>query len=167
MTNLHIIEGPVGAGKTICAIKLGRKLGTPPLVLDTWMVNLFQADRPDTGLWAWYAERKARCIVQIMALACDALAHKRDAVVELGLIRVNDRLKLYSALEAEHRPYLVHVLDAPREERRRRVSKRNEEQGETFAMRVSDDVFSLASDMWEPIGEVERKGRENRFRVIV
>lgn len=167
MPNLHIIEGPVGAGKTTYAVQLGRELGTPPLVLDTWMANLFQADRPDTGLWAWYAERKARCIVQIMALACDALDHEVDAIVELGLIRFDDRLKLYYALEAEHRSYLVHVLDTPREERRRRVSKRNDEQGETFAMHVSDDVFSLASDMWEPVEDAERNGRENSFRMIV
>lgn len=41
MPILHIIEGPVGAGKTTYANQLGRDLGTPPLVLDAWMTNLF------------------------------------------------------------------------------------------------------------------------------
>lgn len=163
MPTLHIIEGPVGAGKTTYAIRLGRDLGTQPLVLDAWMTNLFQADRPETGLWPWYAERKARCKLQIMELAFGTLDHGKDVIVELGLIKVEDRLKFYATLDADQRTYLVHVLDTPREERQRRVAKRNIEQGETFAMYVSDDVFKLASDMWEPVGETERDGRENNF----
>lgn len=163
MPTLHIIEGPVGAGKTTYAIKLGRKIGCPPLVLDSWMANLFQADRPETDLWSWYAERKARCIAQIVKLARSALDHGSDAIVELGLIRVEDRLKLYADLEADGRTYLVHVLEAPRDERKRRILKRNADQGETFAMHVSDEVFEMASDLWEPVCAAEQQGRSDRF----
>lgn len=164
MATLHIIEGPVGAGKTTYAIGLGRELGTPPLVLDAWMVNLFQADRPETGLWPWYAERKARCVVQIMDLTRSLLDHGQDAIVELGLIKVADRVALYTELEAQGRPYQVHVLDAPRQDRRDRVARRNAERGETYAMQVSPEVFAMASDMWEPVGTAERQGRGERFR---
>lgn len=166
MPTLHIIEGPVGAGKTTYALTLGRDLGTPPLVLDTWMANLFQADRPETDIWPWYAERKARCVFEIMALATSTLDHGRDAIVELGLIQVDDRLKLYAALDLQNRAYLVHVLDTPREERQRRVAKRNVDQGETFAMHVTEDIFALASDMWEPVGEDERQGREDKILYV-
>lgn len=166
MPVLHIIEGPVGAGKTTYANQLGRDLRTPPLVLDAWVTNLFQADRPATGLWPWYAERKARCFLQIMNLARSALDHGNDAIVELGLIRVKDRKELYSELEKEGRAFLVHVLQTPREERKRRVSKRNVDQGETFAMHVSDDVFEMASDMWEPVCEAERNGRADKFHLV-
>lgn len=172
MPTLHIIEGPVGAGKTTFAIKLGRELGAQPLVLDNWvldnwMVNLFQADRPETDLWVWYAERKARCIFQIMEGACGALDHGNDAIVELGLIKSEDRQKLYAALDEERRAYLVHVLDTAREERQRRFAKRNIQQGETFAMHVSEDIFVLASDMWEPVSDAEREGRERNFRLKI
>ena len=163
MPILHIIEGPIGAGKTTYAIQLGRQIGTPPLILDKWMANLFQPDRPDEGLWPWYAERKERCILQIMELAYGMLEVGRDAIVELGLIKIEDRLKLYAALDVKKIAYLVYVLETPLEERRRRVSKRNIEQSETFAMHVSDDVFNIASDMWEPVGAVERQGREGHF----
>ena len=165
MPTLHIVEGPVGAGKTTYAIQLGRDLQTPPLILDKWMANLYQPDRPDTDLWSWYAERKARCVRQILELAYGMLDHGRDAIVELGLIKVDDRLQLYAALDAKKLAYLVHVLETPREERRRRVSKRNVEKGETFAMHVSDDVFAVASELWEPVGAVERQGREGNFRL--
>jgi len=165
MPTLHIIEGPVGAGKTTHANQLSRELRTPPLVLDSWMTNLFQADRPEADLWTWYAERKARCFSQIMSLARNALDLGNDAIVELGLIRVEDRLKLYASLESEGRNFLVHVLHTPREERKRRVSQRNLDQGETFAMHVSEEVFEMASDMWEPVCETERNGRADKFRL--
>ncbi|MHA6268328.1 AAA family ATPase [Aliiroseovarius sp. CAU 1755] len=166
MPTLHIIEGPVGAGKTTYANKLGRDLGTPPLVLDAWMTNLFQADRPEVDLWPWYAERKARCISQIMDLARRALDHGNDAIVELGLVRIEDRVKLYADLESGDRTFLVHVLETPRDERKRRVAKRNADQGETFAMHVSNEVFEIASDMWEPIDETERNGRADKFNIV-
>lgn len=165
MPTLHIIEGPVGAGKTTFANKLGRELRTPPLILDAWMTNLFQPDRPEVDLWAWYAERKARCSSQILSLVRSSLNHGNDAIVELGLIRVEDRLKLYADLESEGRDFLVHVLQTPREERKQRVSQRNLDQDETFAMHVSEEVFEMASDMWEPICETERNGRAEKFHL--
>lgn len=164
---MHIIEGAVGAGKTTYAIQLGREVGSPPLVLDEWMVNLFQPDRPASDLWAWYAERKARCIIQIMELARRALDHERHAIVELGLVRGEDRHRLYTDLDAEGRDYLVHVLETPRDERKRRVLQRNTEQGAPFAMHVTEEVFEIASNMWEPITSTEVLGREARFHMVL
>ncbi|MCY6379565.1 AAA family ATPase [Hoeflea prorocentri] len=167
MAILHIIEGPVGAGKTTYAIQLSRDLSTPPLVLDKWMVTLFQADRPETGLWSWYAERKTRCVSQILSVAYSLLDLGQDAIVELGLVKVEDRLKLYEALDSDGRTYRVHILDTSRDERHRRVIQRNAVKGETFAMHVSDEVFYLASDMWEPVEASEQQGREGSFHFEV
>lgn len=166
MPILHIIEGPVGAGKTTYAHKLAQKCGTPALVLDQWMTNLFQPDRPETDIWAWYGVRKARLIRQIMHLAYETLECGNDAIVEIGLIKTADRLNLYADLEAAGRDYLVHVLETPREIRKQRVMNRNAEQGRTYAMQVSDDVFEMASDMWEPVGGPEQNNRPGRFRFI-
>ncbi|MQQ10773.1 AAA family ATPase [Epibacterium sp. SM1979] len=163
LPTIHIIEGPVGAGKTTYANSLGAERSTPPLVLVSWLANLFLADRPETDLWAWYGERKRRCSTQIMSLAHGLVKHGQDAIVELGLIKAEDRLSLYSAMETENQAYTVHVLDATRDERQRRVRKRNKEEGETFAMLVSDEVFTLASDLWEPVGPEEMRGREANF----
>lgn len=160
---IHIIEGPVGAGKTTYANKLGKEIGVVPLVLDVWMVTLFQADRPQINPWAWYSERKARCVSQILALAQSAVDLGIDAIVELGLIKLEDRQKVYGKLDAEKCDYVVHVLQATREERRRRVRERNAVRGETFAMEVSEEVFEIASDMWEPIKPAEQVGCRGRF----
>jgi hypothetical protein len=57
----------------------------------------------------------------------------------------------------------VHVVDAAREVRRARVSKRNEEKGATFAMVVPPAIFELASDRWEPPNADECAERDVRF----
>lgn len=160
MAVLHIIEGPVGAGKTTYANRLGRELGSAPLVLDEWMATLFRPDRPEDNVWLWYGERKQRCIEQIWRLSQMQLALGADAIVELGLVQRAARLAFFEQVEAANVTYRVHVLDAPLEERRNRVMNRNAERGETYAMEVSNEVFELASGMWEPIDAAESVGRD-------
>lgn len=163
MARLHIIEGPVGAGKTTFARQLSRRHGTPALVLDDWMVTLFRPDRPDEDLWRWYAERKERCIEQIWTTASGLLDTGNDAIVELGLVHRDDRLSIYRRAEAEPYDYTVYVLDVPVAERRERVRTRNVEKGPTFSMEVPDAVFDMASEMWEPFDSAECAGRDVQF----
>lgn len=163
MATLHLVEGPVGAGKTVFAIQLGHELRSPPLVLDDWMVTLFQSDRPEEGLWPWYAERKTRCMSQIWTVACGLLDAGHDAIVELGLLKQADRMRFYQCADRRGYDYCVHVLDVPRAERWKRVAARNIEQGETFSMVVSADVFNLASDMWELPSASECAAHDIRF----
>lgn len=160
MATLHIIEGPVGAGKTTYGAKLGRRLKTPPMVLDRWMATLFRADRPEADFWNWYAERKARCVDQIWSVARDLLDCGQDVVVELGLLKRAQRLVLYQRVEATDHRHCVHVLDVPRAERLRRIRLRNEARGDTFTMVVSEELFELASDAWEAIDAAEVEGRD-------
>ena len=160
---LHIVERPVGAGKTTFALRLSRELETPAYVLDDWMTTLFRPDRPDKDLWVWYAERKQRCIAQIWKLARLQLELGNDAIVELGLIRRADRRPFLAEVEAFGCDYRIHVLDAPEPERWRRVEARNEQRGETFAMPVSEEVFAAASSLWEPLDEAECAGRDVRL----
>lgn len=163
MAVLHIIEGPVGAGKTTLANHMGHDLKTPPLILDAWFMTLFRPDRPQDDLWEWYADRKQRCIAQITDMAVGLMAAGHDAIVELGLIRRDGRMAYYAQIEALNLPYMVHVLDAPLDVRQARVRKRNDAQGKTFAMQVSDEIFATASQMWEPPDAAECVGRDVRF----
>ena len=156
MGSVHIVEGPVGAGKTTFARQLGRTYKTPPLILDDWMVRLFSADRPEQDIWPWYAVRKQRCIDQIWTLAVGLLDSENHAIVELGLLRSQDRRDFYSRIKQAGFDFRIYVLDAPAEERWQRVQKRNSEKGETFAMEVSQDIFALASQMWESPDTDER-----------
>lgn len=163
MAMLHMIEGPVGAGKTTYANRLGKDLKTAPLVLDDWMATLFRPDRPEGEIWEWYGERKRRCVEQIWQVARRHVELGGNAIVELGLIQRAQRLAFYERAETANVRLRVHVLDADPVERLRRVRARNVEMGETFAMAVSDDVFAMASAMWESVDTAEQQGRDIVF----
>lgn len=155
MATVHLIEGPVGAGKSSYALKLARELGTVPLALDAWFAQLYSPDRPSGDFIPWYIERKERLMGMLWRHSQQWLASGHDVVLELGLIQRQPRQAFCrQVLDAGHALQL-HVLDAPRELRRERVRRRNVEQGETFAMLVPDSIFELASDLWEAPDEDE------------
>lgn len=149
MPHIHLVEGPVGAGKSTFAFRLGQRHRAPHLNLDEWMATLFRADRPETDHRIWYAERKARCIEQIWSVACEILDTGSDVVLELGLVQRAVREAFYERVDAAGHEMTVYLLDAPRDVRRARVRERNRVQGATFAMVVPDEIFELASDLWE------------------
>ncbi len=162
MARVHLIVGPVGAGKSTFARQLCLEHSAVLLNLDDWMAELFSPDRPDSGVIEWYAERSRRCIEQIWKLTTALIAVGNDVVLEIGLIRRHDRERLYRRLDAAALDHLVYVMDAPRDVRRQRVRRRNRAKGATFSMIVPDHIFELASDMWEPPDEAERSGRAVR-----
>lgn len=88
---IHLIEGPIGAGKSTFAAKLARQIGAPHINLDDWMSTLFSPDRPTYDVVDWYLERKNRCIAQIWKLTCEVAKSGSDIILELGLILESDR----------------------------------------------------------------------------
>jgi predicted kinase len=163
MPRIHLIIGPVGAGKSTFAIGLSKERRALRIALDEWMTVLFRPDRPATGVMEWYLERTDRCVEQIWRVSESALAAGTDVVLEIGLIRRSDRERFYERVDAAGLDLTVYVLDAERELRRERVARRNLERGATFSMEVPPHVFELASDMWEPPEDVECDDREVRF----
>ncbi|HWO17662.1 MAG TPA: ATP-binding protein [Kofleriaceae bacterium] len=160
---LHLILGPVGAGKSTFARALGKKHRAVLLILDDWMAQLFGADaRPATGRVEWYIERRDRCLEQIWKLTVALCEVGTPVVLELGLIRRAERDAFYRRVEDAGYELTVYLLDAPREVRRERVLRRNEERGETFAQVVPPEFFELASDLWEPPDDDELNDRSIR-----
>jgi predicted kinase len=148
----------VGAGKSTFVRQLVQQHRTVPLNLDDWMATLFSPDRPDqpnADVMAWYVSRTLRCLAQIWKTAEAVLNAGGDVVLEVGLIQQQQRDAFYARMGAWADATVVYVLDAPREVRRARVLRRNAEQGETFSMVVPPHIFELASDLWQPPGDVE------------
>jgi predicted kinase len=127
------------------------------------MARLYRPDRPAIGIMEWYVERKERCIEQILDVAFRILEASSDVILELGLIQRESRQVLYKRFEGSSHKMVIYVLDAPREERRMRVKNRNVEKGETFSMEVPDEMFEMASSMWEEPGELECSEQEVIF----
>jgi predicted kinase len=166
MPQVHLIEGPVGAGKSTFAAQLGKIHAAPRLILDDWMTTLFRADRPESGIIEWYLERKERCIEQIWKLTEGLRAVGSNAILELGLINRESRMHFYNRADAAGVDLCVYLLDAPREVRRERVRARNRDRGPTFTVEVPDAFFELASDRWEPFDAAEIAERSVRVVTI-
>jgi len=155
MPSIHLIEGPVGAGKSTYAQKLSRQHEAAHLDLDEWMVTLFSPDRPDTDFMLWYNTCKGRCIEQIWLVSNAMLDVGQSVVLELGLVTLADREDFYRRVDVADVDLHVVVLDVPKEERYRRVQKRNAEASGTFKMAVSDEIFEMANSAWQPPGDTE------------
>ena len=163
MGKVHLILGPVGAGKTTFAMHLAQERHALFLNLDEWMSVLFRSDRPESGLWEWYRDRVNRCKQQIQHITESALLVGIEVILELGLVLRSDRDNFLSWLDSTDAEFKIYLLDAPRDVRRARVVKRNLEKGTTFSMEVPADIFELASDLWQPLAEEELDGRDVAF----
>jgi|SRR5690606_27292123 len=156
---MHLLIGPVGSGKSTYALRLAADRRAVHLDLDDWMVRLFRADRPESGVVEWYAQRAERCVAQIWSLA-QAMANAGcEVVLEIGMLSRSERERFYAWVDEAAVDLRVLVLDAPRELRRERIERRNREQGETFSMVVSPEIFEFASDLWEAplMDEIEER----------
>ena len=155
MPKVHLVEGPVGAGKSTYAFTLVRQTDGIHVALDEWFAALFSPDRPAGDFVPWYVARKERLLALIWSHSRRILASGTDVILELGLIQRQSRVAFGRQVQDEGFELVVHVVDAPLEVRRERVRRRNVDKGSTFAMVVPDHVFELASKLWEPPDDVE------------
>lgn len=163
MPTVNLIEGPVGAGKSTFAAKLASRTNGIHIALDEWFAALFSPDRPAGDFVPWYIEHKDRLITLIWNHSQQVLTSGKDIILELGLIQRDQRTAFCRKVREDGYAPVIHVLDAPIEVRRERVRHRNNEQGATFSMVVPDEVFELASRLWEAPDETECSEFEIEF----
>jgi predicted kinase len=156
MATVHLIEGPVGAGKSTFAASLATRIEGVHIALDAWFARLFSPDRPEGNFVPWYLERKDRLLELIWDHSRDVMRSGTDVILEIGLIQRQPRAEFCHRVRGEGVELVLYILDAPREIRRERVRRRNTERGSTFSMVVPDHVFEMASSMWEPPDEFEQ-----------
>ncbi|MGC1174615.1 AAA family ATPase [Polaromonas sp.] len=164
MPLIHLIEGPVGAGKSTYAAALATRIGGVHIALDEWFARLFSPDRPDADVMPWYVVRKERLAQHIWTHAQVLLRSGAKPILELGLVQKRSREILYEQARSAGVELKVYVLEASREVRRERVARRNLLKGPTFSMVVPDPIFEFASDMWQSPDATEIL--EHRIEVV-
>jgi predicted kinase len=150
MPQVILVVGCTGAGKTTYSRALADEMGGIRFSIDEWMMPLFSPDSPKPLQFAWMMERVNRCETMIFAMAKQVVARGCPAVLDLGFTREQHRDKFRSLCADAGLSVAVHFIDVPRETRWHRVSQRNVEQGETFAMTVDRGMFDFMETMWEP-----------------
>jgi predicted kinase len=147
---LHLVAGSTGAGKTTLAMRLAEDEGALRLSIDEWMTALFGPDQPAQIEFAWMMERVNRCESVMWAVALDAASRGVSSVIDCGLTRADHRRKWADLAREAGLPVVLHHLDVPAEERWRRVQHRNEEQGATYRLEVTREMFDFVETLWEP-----------------
>lgn len=121
VATLHFVYGKPGAGKTRLARELAASVPAVLFCEDEWLVAL--AD-PITTLEQFVAaSRRQRAVIGPMATRILALG--TSVVFDFAANTVRDRAWVRSIFEAAGADHMLHVLDVPEEECRRRIRERN------------------------------------------
>lgn len=160
---VHLLVGPVGAGKTTYAMQLAAQLKGLRLSLDDFTTALVAHLMAKNTPKAVDAEMTATCLGAIWSLAQKTVRGGQDAVLELGLSQRVNREAFYAKVAAQGIDLVIYVIEAPREVCRIRVARRNVEKGRTFTREIPADFFEVASDAWQPVLAEEAHGRDVRF----
>ena len=155
---LNVIFGPCGAGKTTYAHALARRENAVAFVLDEWGARLFGPDVHGPLDFGWMLERLGRCNALIWSTATDVLAAGSSVVLDLGLMRREQRERIRKLAQDAGLSMQWHFVDAPQEVRRARVAARNETKGETFVREVPPEMFDMLEALYEAPAPAELEG---------
>src|SRR6202012_3984859 len=101
---LNVIVGPWGAGKPPYAHAFARREKAVAFILDDWMARMFGPDMPEPLQYEWMLERGARCETQIWSVAAGVLATGTPVILDIGLMRKDDRERVRQIAEGAELP---------------------------------------------------------------
>ena len=154
VATVHLIFGPVGAGKTTFGRRFAAERSAVFFCLDEWMATLFMMDAPVPITLEWALPRTERCEHQIWSVAQQLLRHGSDVVLELGFFKRDQRERARKLAATAGFAVATHVLEVPRETRRERVRLRNQGSA-TYTVEVDDAMFDWAEGYYETLDAEE------------
>ena len=158
MSKIHIVFGRQGAGKSSYSKELSRQIKGVHFSIDKWMWQLYGKDLPKSMNLKWIMERVERCEKQIWETTRQISGCGVEVILDLGFTKFKKR-ELFASLAAElHIPTQLHYVKAPHALRKKRVLKRNEEKGDTFAFEVTPGMFDFMEGEFEEPRSKELEG---------
>jgi predicted kinase len=154
-STIHLVAGPIGAGKTTFARDLADRVEGVSLSIDEWMLALFGADVPTPLDPEWVFTRVKRCNERIMKTALLIATRGIDVVLDLGFTLAEDRAAAADAARAAGLKVKLHWLDVPPAERWARVEARSTERGSTYSFTITRQMFDFMEARVEEPDEEE------------
>jgi len=152
---IHLLFGPLGAGKSTLARQLADQHRGVRFSIDDWMLELYGPDRPQPMDLPWVLARVQRCERRIWAVATDVVQRGGTAILDLGCMQAADRARFVGQAGSQGLPLQAHFVTAPLALRRQRVMQRNQQRGETFSFEVPPGIFDFMETRFEPPGADE------------
>ncbi|PCE30607.1 AAA family ATPase [Burkholderia ubonensis] len=157
MATVHLIFGPLGAGKSTLASRITEETQAVCFSIDAWMQQLYAADRPDPLSLAWVVPRVQRCEALIWKTCVPVLRGGIDVVLDLGFMTFENRQRFRVLADETGHRVANHFVDADRSLRKERVMQRNDAKGETYAFEVSAAMFDVMDALFERPSAIELK----------
>ncbi|MGC0152048.1 AAA family ATPase [Chromobacterium vaccinii] len=155
MTQLHLVFGPQGAGKSTHARKLAEAERAVHLSIDDWMGQLYGPDLPQPLDFGWVMERAARCERRIWLTALAIVRGGGRAVLDLGFMKAASRSRFLALADEHGLSAKLHYVTAAPDVRRQRVQQRNAARGDTFSFEVTPAMFDAMETQFEPATDEE------------
>jgi len=154
---IHLVCGPIGAGKTTYANEIATKHSAIRFSEDEWLSKLFVPDAPEGLLsesmqvvGAWATEKYLRCRGQIWLIAQQLLSKNVSIVLDGAAANKEQRDLIRKKALAHNVGFQLHYVTSDAETRKKRVFERNKNQGSTYSLEVTPDMFAHTENYFEP-----------------
>jgi len=154
---IHLICGPIGAGKTTYAKEIAKVHNAICFSEDEWLSKLFVPDAPEGLLHepmqivgAWAIEKYQRCRGQIWLISQQLLNQNIDIVLDGAAANKQQRDLIRKKAFDHNVGFQLHYVTSDSKTRKNRVLERNKTQGDTYSLEVTPDMFAHTEKFFEP-----------------
>ena len=154
---IHLICGPIGAGKTTYAHEIAVKYNAIRFSEDEWLSKLFIPDAPENLLsepmhvvGEWAGEKYQRCRAQIWLICQQLLKQNINIVLDGAAANKVQRDLIRNKASVHKVGFQLHYVTSDPETREKRIFNRNEEQGATYSIEVTPAMFAHTENFFEP-----------------